>query len=83
MAIMFVALIISFYSFLVGPDGKGPGIYVDPQGVLIQIISISGVPSLILAGIVFGFQKKHEQMHAAHNISCSRYYTNCWYVSCS
>ncbi len=65
MAIMFIALIISFYSFLVGPDGKGPGIYVDPQGVLIQIISISGVPSLILAGTVFGFQKKYETMHAA------------------
>lgn len=65
MAIMFVALITSFYSFLVGPDGKGPGIYVDPQGVLIQIISISGAPSLILAGTVFGFQKKYETMHAA------------------
>ena len=65
MAIMFIALIISFYSFLVGPDGKGPGIYVDPQGVLIQIISISGVPSLILAGTVFGFQKKYETKHAA------------------
>jgi hypothetical protein len=65
MAIMFIALIISFYSFLVGPDGKGPGIYVDPQGVLIQIISISGVPSLILAGTVFGFQKKYETMHGA------------------
>jgi hypothetical protein len=65
MAIMFVALIISFYSFLVGPDGKGPGIYVDPQGVLIQIISISGAPSLILAGTVFGFQKKYETIYAA------------------
>jgi len=65
MAIMFIALIISFYSFLVGPDGKGPGIYVDPQGVLIQIISISGAPSLILAGTLFGFQKKYETMHAA------------------
>ena len=82
MAIMFIALIISFYSFLVGPDGKGPGIYVDPQGVLIQIISISGVPSLILAGTVFGFQKKYETMHAGANIDCSRYYTDCWYVHC-
>ena len=57
MAMMFVALMISFYSFLAGQDKKGPGIYVDPEGVLIQIISISGVPNLILAGIVFGFQK--------------------------
>src|SRR3954452_12990900 len=65
MAVMFIALIISFYSFLVGPDGKGPGIYVDPQGVLIQIISVSGAPSLILAGTLFGFQKKYETMYAA------------------
>jgi hypothetical protein len=60
MAIMFTALMISFYLFLAGQDKKGPGVYVDPEGVLIQIISISGIPSLILAGIIFGFQKTYE-----------------------
>jgi uncharacterized BrkB/YihY/UPF0761 family membrane protein len=60
MAIMFIALMISFYLFLEGQDKKGPGIYVEPEGVLIQIISISGVPSLILAGIIFGFQKTRQ-----------------------
>ncbi|HEY6884412.1 MAG TPA: hypothetical protein VI278_10280 [Nitrososphaeraceae archaeon] len=60
MAIMFVALMISFYLFLEGQVKKGPGIYVEPEAVLIQIISISGVPSLILAGIIFGFQKTRE-----------------------
>ena len=64
MSIMFAALMISFYLFLVGPDSKGPGVYVDPQGVLIQIISISGVPSLILAGTVFGLQKAHAMKNA-------------------
>jgi len=59
MTLMFAALMISFYLFLVGPDAKGPGIYVDPQGVLIQIISISGVPGLILAGTVFGLQRAY------------------------
>lgn len=59
MTVMFSALVISFYLFLVGPDAKGPGIYVDPPGVLIQIISISGVPGLILAGTVFGLQKAY------------------------
>lgn len=59
MTVMFSALVISFYLFLVGPDAKGPGIYVDPLGVLIQIISISGVPGLILAGTVFGLQKAY------------------------
>ena len=65
MAVMFAALMISFYLFLVGPDGKGPRIYVDPQGVLIQIISISGVPSLVLAGTVFGLQKTNTVKEAA------------------
>jgi hypothetical protein len=64
MAVMFAALMISFYLFLVGPDAKGPGIYVDPHGVLIQIISISGVPSLILAGTVFGLQKRYAVKYA-------------------
>jgi Na+-transporting NADH:ubiquinone oxidoreductase subunit NqrE len=64
MSVMFAALMISFYLFLVGPDSKGPGVYVDPQGVLIQIISISGVPGLILAGTVFGLQKAHAVKNA-------------------
>jgi hypothetical protein len=65
MAVMFAALMISFYLFLVGPDAKGPQIFVDPQGVLIQIISISGVPSLILAGTVFGLQKTYAVKYTA------------------
>jgi Na+-transporting NADH:ubiquinone oxidoreductase subunit NqrE len=64
MSVMFAALMISFCLFLVGPDSQGPGVYVDPQGVLIQIISISGVPGLILAGTVFGLQKAHAVKNA-------------------
>ncbi|HZA06776.1 MAG TPA: hypothetical protein VE619_03645 [Nitrososphaeraceae archaeon] len=64
MAIMFVALMISFYLFLEGQDKKGPRIYVEPEGILIQIISISGVPSLILAGIIFGFQKAQQIIYS-------------------
>ena len=65
MSVMFIVLMISFYLFLLGPDKRGPGVYVDPEGVLIQIISISGAPGLILACIVFGFQKTYDTMHAA------------------
>jgi hypothetical protein len=54
LGIMFVVLILSFYNFLIGPGGKGPQTAVDPIGATIQIISISGAPSLILAGVVFG-----------------------------
>jgi hypothetical protein len=54
MGSLFVTMMISFYSFLVGPEGKGPNVDVDPGALLAQTISIAGVPSLILAGVVFG-----------------------------
>jgi hypothetical protein len=65
MCIMFIALILSFFNFLVGPKGNGPDIYVDPTGVMIQLISISGAPSLILSGTVFGLTKSYGTIHAA------------------
>lgn len=57
LGVMFVALIISFYNFLVGPGGKGPQVFVDPIGVLVLIVSIAGVPCLILAGAVLGLSR--------------------------
>ena len=65
MCIMFTALLLSFFNFLVGPKGKGPDVYVDPTGVMIQLISISGAPSLILAGTFFGLTKSYGAIHAA------------------
>ena len=54
---MFVALMFSFYIFLVGPEGRGPDVAADPGALLIQTISISGAPSLILAGTVLGISR--------------------------
>ena len=56
---MFVLLIISFYNFLLGSEGQGPDRYVDILGVMIMTISISGAPSLILAGIAFGLSRNY------------------------
>ena len=39
---------------MIGPEGKGPQTSVDPFGATVQIVSISGAPSLILAGVAFG-----------------------------
>ena len=50
---MFVALLLSFYIFLIGPDGKGPQQVVEPGSLLIQLIFISVAPSLALAGTAF------------------------------
>lgn len=57
--VMFVLLLYSFISFLIGPQSQGPDIVVQPQGVLIQIVSISAAPGIILAGITYGLIKNY------------------------
>ena len=59
LAIMFVLLVISFYNFLIGNEGKGPDRFVDVRGVVVKSLSISGAPSIILAGISFGLSKNY------------------------
>lgn len=54
---MFVALLLSFYNFLIGPDGQGPQRVIDPGSLVLQTIFISGAPSLVLAGFVFGMAR--------------------------
>ena len=57
--VMFVLLLYSFVSFLIGPDSQGPDVEVQPEGVLIQIVSISSAPGIILAGITYGLVKNY------------------------
>ena len=61
---LFVSMMISFYAFLVGPEGEGPNVDVDPGALLAQTISISGAPSLILAGVVFGLSFRSRNAFA-------------------
>lgn len=56
---MFVVLLLSLYNFLIGPDGGGPSRVVEPGSLLLQLIFISGAPSLVLAGFVFGMAKTY------------------------
>lgn len=51
MSVMFVGLLISFYNFLIGPDGQGPQRQVLVFPVQMQIMSISGIPAIIMAGV--------------------------------
>ena len=55
--VMFVLLMYSFLYFLIGP--KALGIVVQPEGVIIQIVSISALPGIILAGITYGLVKNY------------------------
>jgi hypothetical protein len=64
MGSLFVTMMISFYSFLIGPEGEGPNVDVDPGALLAQTISISGAPSLILAGVVFGLSFRSRNVFA-------------------
>ncbi|HZD34364.1 MAG TPA: hypothetical protein VE130_04095 [Nitrososphaeraceae archaeon] len=64
MGSLFVSLMISFYAFLIGPDGKGPNVDVDPGALLGQTISISGAPSLILVGIALGLSFRSRNVFA-------------------
>ena len=57
--VMFVLLMYSFISFLIGPQSQGPDIVVQPEGVLIPIVSMSAAPGIILAGITFGLIKNY------------------------
>ena len=57
--VMFVLLLYSFISFLIGPQYQGPDIVVQPEGVLIQIVSISAAPGIILAGVTYGLIKNY------------------------
>jgi hypothetical protein len=56
---MFVVILISLYNFLIGPEGKGPESVVDPGTLILQEIFISGAPSVVLAGFVFGMARSN------------------------
>jgi hypothetical protein len=57
--VMFILLLYSFISFLIGPMSHGPNIVVQPEGVIIQVISISAAPGIIMAGIAYGLVKNY------------------------
>ena len=59
LSVMFVALLLSFYNFLIGPDGRGPERVVEPGSLLLQLVFISAAPSLVLAGVVFALSKSY------------------------
>jgi hypothetical protein len=59
LAVMFVALLLSFYNFLIGPEGSGPERVVEPGSLLIQLLFISAAPCMVLAGFAFVIAKTY------------------------
>jgi hypothetical protein len=64
LGVMFVILILSFYNFLI-KWSISPQTSVDPFGVTVQIVSIAGAPSLILAGVAFGTARSSAERKPA------------------
>ena len=62
--IMFVVLMTSFYLFLIRSGPQGPDVPVQPPGVIIQIVSISAAPGVILCGITYGLAKDYGSKEA-------------------
>jgi len=59
LAAMFVTLLLSFYNFMIGPEGTGPERVVEPGSLLLQLIFISAAPCLVLAGVAFVLAKTY------------------------
>lgn len=64
LCVMYVALLFSFYTFLVGPSGNGPNTVVDPMALMVQIVSMSGAPALGPSGIVFAMTRSSRNKGA-------------------
>ena len=54
----------SFYSFLIRSGPQGPDIPVQTPGVIIQVVSISAAPGVILCGITYGLAKDYGSKEA-------------------
>ena len=55
---------LSFYSFLIRSGPQGPDIPVQPLGVIVQVVSISGAPGIILCGITYGLARNYGSKEA-------------------
>jgi hypothetical protein len=49
LVVLFIFLTVSFFSFLIGPDSKGPQTTVEPSSSFIQIVFISIGPAIALS----------------------------------
>lgn len=62
LSVMFVALLLLSYNFLIGPEGEGPEVVLNPGDLMLQNIFISAAPSVVLAGFAFGMAKTYGNL---------------------
>ena len=64
LSVMSAGLMISFYNFLIGPDHKGPDTQVEPGALLVQEVSISAIPAIVIAIFVFVMGRSYGNLAA-------------------
>jgi hypothetical protein len=69
LVILFIFLTISFFSFLIGPDSKGPQTTVEPSSSFIQIVFISIGPAIALSFFTNVFSKDISKLSSILVIS--------------
>jgi hypothetical protein len=69
LVILFIFLTISFFSFLIGPDSKGPQTTVEPSSSFIQIVFISIGPAIALSFFTNVFSKDISRLSSILVIS--------------
>jgi hypothetical protein len=62
LVVLFIFLTVSFYSFLIGPDSKGPQTTVEPSSSFIQIVFISIAPAIALSFFINAVSKDTSKL---------------------
>ena len=62
LVVLFIFLTVSFYSFLIGPDSKGPQTTVEPSSSFIQIVFISIAPAVALSFFINAVSKDTSKL---------------------
>ena len=62
LVVLFIFLTFSFYSFLIGPDSKGPQTTVETSSSFIQIVFISIAPAIALSFYINAVSKDTSKL---------------------
>src|SRR5919112_1817332 len=69
LVVLFIFLSISFYTFLIGPDSKGPQTIVEPSSSFIQIVFLSIGPAVALSFFTNALSRDRSKLSSVLVIS--------------
>jgi hypothetical protein len=62
LVVLFILLSISYYTFLIGPDSKGPQTIIEPSSSFIQIVFLSIGPAVALSFFTNALSRGHSRL---------------------